>query len=148
MPLLLTALTTSPGIPGASGSDYPPTRLACAQAWAAAMQAYASGVLPASATVGAAAATLTTALDAAFGSPTVAASMESAFLAFATTLGGGMAGFAPLPPPAPIGFATMFLTTESTRQGGVTKVANAIHAWMLTGSSTLIVAPFTLKTWT
>src|SRR5687768_8591443 len=110
MPLLLTALTSSPGIPGAGGADYPATRLACAQAWADAAQAWAASIVPVSTTVAAAAATLAAALNTAFGSGTVAASMEAAFLAFATTIGTGMAGYTPVPPPAPIGFAAMFTT--------------------------------------
>lgn len=147
MPLLLTALTTSPGIPGAGGADYPTTRMECAQAWADAAEAWADGIVPVSTTVSAAAATLASALDAAFGSSTVAASMESAFLAFATTVGSGMAGYTPVPPPGPIGFATMFLTNESTRQAGVNKVANALDTWMRTGTGTLIAPPNTVVPW-
>lgn len=148
MPLLLTALTTSPGIPGAGGADYPATRLACAQAWADAAQAWAAGIVPPSLTVATAAATLATALDAAFASTAAAAAMESAFLAFATTVGTGIVGYFSIPPPAPIGFATLFLSSESTRQGGVDKVANALDAWMRTGVSYQLSIPFAVVTWT
>lgn len=147
MPLLLTALTTSPGIPGAGGANYPATRLACAQAWAAAAQAWAAGIVPPSPTVAAAAATLATALDAAFASASAAAAMESAFLAFANGVGSGMVGYLAVAPPAPIGFATMFLTSESTRQGGVNKVANALDTWMRTGTSYQLVVPFAVVPW-
>lgn len=148
MPLLLTAFTSSPGIPGTGGADYPLTRLACAQAWASAAEAWAAGIVPISTTVTAAATALSASLDSAFGSETVAASMESAFLTFATAVGVGMVGYVPVPPPASIGFSTLFSTNSSTRQAGVDKVANAIDVWMRTGVSTLIIAPFTVVPWT
>lgn len=151
MPLLLSALKTSPGLPGAGGADYPATRIACAQAWADAAQAWAAGIVPASTAVTAAAASLATALNSAFGgasSAAVASAMESAFLAFATAIGVGMAGYTPVPPPGPIGFSTLFATNASTRQAGVDKVADALDTWMRTGSSTLIAPPNTVVDWT
>jgi hypothetical protein len=137
MALDITSLKTSPGLPGAGGADYPATRAACAAAWADAAEAWASAIVPASSAVSAAAATLETALNAAFGSGTVAADMETAFLAFATTVGGGMAGFVPTPPPAPVGFSALFaLAHPATRQEGVDRFADAIDTWMRTGTAT------------
>lgn len=138
MTLVLAKLKSSPGLPGASGADYPATRLACAQAWADAMGQYAAAIVPASTTVAAAAATLATALNTAFSAPAAAAGMETAFAAFATTVGSGMApAFTGTPPPAPVGFAAIFaMTPPSTRQDGVDRVADAIDLWIKTGVAT------------
>lgn len=150
MPLNPAALTSSPGLPGAGGADYPATRAECAQAWATAVGAWATGIIPASTTVVAAQATLQTALLSAFGGPdaaTVATAMDAAFLAFATTVGGGMAGFVPVPPVAPVGFALLFASPAATRADGVAKVATRLQSWMITGVSTLAVPPFTPTIW-
>ncbi len=126
----------------------PPTSAACAQAWAAAVQAYAAAIVPASATVTAAAATLASALSAAFQTPAAAPGMETAFAAFAATVGGGMAGYAPTPPPAPVGFATQFAGPfPATHADAASQVADLIHAWLTTGTGTLIAPPFTVVPW-
>ncbi len=150
MPLLLTALTESPGIPGAGGATYPATRLACAQAWADAAAAWASGIVPVSTAVSAAKAPLAAALDAAFGAPDPASTIsgiESAFAAFAASVGGGMAGYAPTPPPGPVGFAVLLTSPSATRQEGVAKVAAALTAWMSTGVGALVAPPNTAVPW-
>lgn len=152
MPLNPAALTSSPGLPGAAGADYPTTRAECAQAWAAAVGDWAAAIVPASTTVSAAQSTLEAALLGAFGGPdaaTVATAMDAAFLAFATTLAGGMAGagFAGVPPPAPVGFAALFATPAATRVDGVAKVATRLQAWMITGTATLIAPPNTPIIW-
>jgi hypothetical protein len=137
MALNLAALKSSPGLPGAGNADYPPTLAACVTAWCAAIQAWASAVVPASTTVAAATATLNGALTAAFGTTGAAAAMETAMTAFGATVGGGMApAFVAVPPPAPVGFATLFSSNSATKQGGVDKVADALHAWALTGTAT------------
>jgi hypothetical protein len=118
-------------------ADPPATIALCAQAWASAMQAYASGIIPASVTVTAAAATLQSSLVSAFGSQGGAAAlMETAFAAFAVTVGGGMAGFVATPPPAPVGFATLGSAQPDTHSGAAEDWAQAIHSWMITGSAT------------
>lgn len=147
MPLLLSALTSSPGLPSPDGEPYPASTGLCVLEWALAVQAWATGIVPPSATVAAAAATLQTALLAAFSSASAAAAMEAAFLAFATTVGGGMAGYVPTPPPAPVGFASLFASNETTRAAGIAKVANALDAWMRTGLATLAVPPNTVVPW-
>lgn len=129
----------------------PATRIACAQAWADAVAAYASGVIPPSTTVSSAKATLAAALDAAFGAPdpaTVATQMEAAFLAFATTVGTGMAPtFAGTPPPAPIGIASIGAQQPATHAAAAQAWATPIDAWMHTGIATLVAPPFTPQTW-
>jgi hypothetical protein len=108
-----------------------------AAAWAAAMESYASGILPASAAVSAAASTLEAALAAAFVVPLGAAPlMEAAFAAFAVTVGGGMAGFVPTPPPSPVGFATLAPELPETAAEGAAAWAPLIHSWLTTGTST------------
>lgn len=151
MPLDLSALKSSPGLPGAGGAAYPATRSACAQAWADAMESYAADIVPVSTTVAAAAAALATALDSAFGAGSVsavAAAMETAFAAFATSVGGGMAGYTPTPPATPVGFAALFAPPyPESRQDGVDAVADAIDAWLTTGTATLVAPPNTVLTW-
>ena len=121
--------------PGATIAD-------CAQQWANAMQGYASGVVPASTQVAAAAATLQGALASAFASvdaATTAAAMEASFLAFATTVGAGMApAFVATPPPSPVGFAARFsaIPKPATHAAAAASFGGAIDAWMRTGTAT------------
>ena len=71
----------------------PATRAAAATDWADAVEGYAANVIPVSATVSAAAATLEAAILSAFGQITAvatASALETAFAAFATTVAGGM----------------------------------------------------------
>lgn len=116
--------------------DFTASREACAQEWADAMQAYAAAIVPASTTVAAAAATLSSALAGAFALPSAAAAFDAAFLAFATTVGGGMAGFTPVPPPAPLGIATLLGTTQATHGAAAAAFATKIDTWMRTGTAT------------
>lgn len=138
MALVIAAMKTSPGLPGAGGAAYPATRAACAAAWAAAIEAWASAVVPASTAVTAAVAALETALNAAFGNPAAAAAMETAFATFGAAVGVGMApAFTAVPPPAPVGFAAVFaMAHPATRQEGVDRVADALDLWMKTGTAT------------
>lgn len=74
--------------------------------------------------------------------------MESAFAAFAVTVGGGMAGYAPTPPPAPVGFAPQFAGAKpATASAAASAIASLIHAWMQTGIATLIAPPNTPQPW-
>lgn len=122
-------------------ADPPATHPECAQAWADAVGSYASSVVPASTLVTAAKATLATALAAAFSgvdAASTAASMESAFTAFATTVGGGMApAFVAIPPPAPVGFAALFAPPfPVTHAAAAAGYASAIDTWMRTATAT------------
>lgn len=129
----------------------PPSRSACAQAWASAVQAYAAAIVPPSATVAAAAASLATALESAFAAttaPFAAPGMESALAAFAATVGGGMAGYTPVPPSAPVGWAAQFSAAPpATHALAAQQISTRIHAWLTTGTSTLIAPPNTLVPW-
>lgn len=122
-----------------------------ATAWASAVGAYAGGVVPsAAAVIAGAQATLQAALVTAFAErPSAAASMETAFAAFALTVAGGMtaAGFTGVPPTGQVGFATVFGSTTSSASDAATTISDAIHAWMITGKATLIVPPNTVSAW-
>lgn len=121
----------------ALAADPPPTIAECATAWADALEAHFSAVVPASTTVSAARATLETALAAAFASPAAAPGMEAAFAAFATTVGGGMApAFVATPPPAPVGFAAQFLVQPTTHAEAAAAIASLVGTWARTGSAT------------
>jgi len=123
----LAALAASP----------PATVAACAQAWADAVEAYCAGIVPASTTVSAAAATLVGALTTAFEAEAAAPGMESAFASFASTVGGGMApAFVATPPPAPVGFAAQFAGAfPATHAQAGEEIGGLIHDWMVTGSA-------------
>ena len=109
----------------------------CAQQWADAMGEYASAIVPVSPAVAGAVATLAGSLAAAFSSPAAAPGMESAFKAFAATVGAGMAGFVPTPPPSPVGFASLFgQPPPATGAAAASSMANLIDAWMRTGTAT------------
>jgi len=131
------------------GESPPATIALVAQAWADAMSSYASGVVPASTTVSAAAATLASALATAFAAPAAAPGMESAFAAFAATVGGGMAGWTAVPPPSPVGFAAQFAGPyPETHEDAGDQIGTLIDSWMKTGTATLIAPPNTPTTWT
>jgi hypothetical protein len=119
---------------------------ACAAAWADAMKAYASDVVPPSTTVEAAAATLEGALPAAFkGAP---ATMETAFAAFALTVAGGMAPtFTGVPPAGPVGFAALLAAVVTDRSAAAAAFAAKIDTWFRTGTATLVAPPNTVSTW-
>lgn len=129
----------------------PATSALCAQAWADAVEGYSSGIVPASTTVTASAAALATALGSAFtGSDktATAAAMESAFATFAASVGAGMAGYTPTPPPGSLGFAALMEEPfPETHADAATVWADAIHAWMTTGIGTLIAPPNTVVPW-
>lgn len=115
--------------------DVSGSRAACAQEWATALQSYAAAIVPASSTVAAAAAALSGALAGAFASPNAAAPFDAALLTFATTVGGGMAGFTPVPPAAPLGIATLLGTTQASHAAAAAAWASHIDAWMRTGTA-------------
>ena len=127
----------------------PPDAAGCAQGWANAMQAYAAGIVPASTTVTAAASALSGALASAFAAPNSAPAMELAFTAFGASVGLGMAGFAPVPPVAPVGFAPLFAGPKpATAADAAQSIGSQIDTWMKTGVSTLVAPPFTVTPWT
>jgi hypothetical protein len=147
MPLALPALQN--GIQSVAANP-PATVAQCAQAWADAVQSYAAGVVPASTTVAAAAATLSGALASAFSSPAAAPAMDAAFAAFGATVGVGMAaaGFAAVPPAAPVGFGPQFAGPKpETHAEAAQQIAALIDTWMKTGSATLVAPPNTVLTW-
>ena len=144
MPLDVAALAS--GLEDVA-SNPPPGIAACAALWADAVEDWASEIVPLSTTVAVAREALETALVVAFSLPAAAASMEVAFLAFATTVGGGMAGYTPTPPPAPVGFATLFSVRRTSHADAAATVAGAIDTWMRTGIATLVAPPNTPVPW-
>jgi hypothetical protein len=126
----------------------PPSHAACAQAWASAVQAYASGIVPPSTTVAAAAAVLAGSLATAFQSSNAAPAMESAFAKFAGAVGLGMAGYVPTPPPGQVGFAAQFSGPKpATHAAAGEAIGGLIDMWMRTGLSTLAAPPGTVVPW-
>lgn len=133
MPLSLAALQS--GIQNVCASPAE-TAAGCADQWAQAMGDYAEALVPASATVSAARATLASSLAAAFVTSFAAPGMDSAFAAFAATVGAGQVGFVPVPPPRPVGFAALLATLQPTHNSAAAAVAGLIDSWMRSGSST------------
>lgn len=145
MPLAIAALQS--GLLSVA-SDPPGGPTDCAAAWADAVSAWAAGIVPPSSAVAAAAGVLEGALASAFQTTNAAPLMESAFLTFATSVGGGMAGYVPTPPVAPIGFATEFAPPyPASHAEAAANIASLIDTWMRTGIATLAVPPNTVLPW-
>lgn len=134
-----------------TGNNSPATRAAAAQAWADAVQAMFAAVVPPSTTVTAAAGTLKTALEAAFGNTdaaTTAADLESAFTTFATTVSGGMLpAYTGVPPPGPVGFLGLLSSNKDSLAQAAADWADALDTWAKTGTATLVAPPNTLVNW-
>jgi hypothetical protein len=114
----------------------------CAQGWADAVSAYTAAIVPPSTTVTAAALALSGALGTAFLAPNAVPSMEAAFAAFGAAVGLGMASFAPIPPAGPVGFASLFSAAQpATHAEAAARIGDAIHTWLTTGTSTLLIPP-------
>lgn len=114
---------------------------AAAQAWSDVMVAYAGDVVPASTTVSAAGSALKTALQSAFvlaPAPTVLVDMETAFAAFAATVGAGMApAFTATPPPNPVGFAALGAPPFPSDTNSAAEIwKTRIDTWFKTGTAT------------
>lgn len=156
MPLLLTALTDTPGLPGAGTNTALADGTAVAAAWAAAVGAWATGIVPASPVVAAAQTALQATLATLFATQrataddvtALAQDLEAAHLTFATAVGAGMAGFTPTPPTSAVNFADI-LTADprETSQAAADAIADALDTWMRTGKSVLVVSPFTAVDW-
>jgi hypothetical protein len=117
--------------------DYPASRLACAQAWADAMTAYASAVVPASATMVSASFTLVTLLASAFATGSAGAAVDSAFQSWAASLGVGMGpAFVAVPPPSPPGFAAGLGTAQASHASAAAYWAGLIDSWARTATAT------------
>lgn len=123
----------------------PATAAECAQAWSDAFSAYASGVVPASTTVAAAAAAMVAPLTSAFQSPAAAAAFDGACTTFAAAVAAGMLpAFTGTPPPLPLGIASLLGATQPTHAAAAAAFAALIDAWMRTGSAVLVAPPFTV----
>ena len=116
-------------------SNPPDTEAGCAAQWASAMQSYAAGIVPPSATVSAAATAFQSAISDMSGSGAAASIFESACASFAATVGGGMVGFVPTPPPGPVGFSSLS-GHPSTHAAAASAFATLIDTWMKTGLAT------------
>lgn len=124
---------------------------AAAAAWASAVGAYAAGVFPASTTIAAATAGLQSALADAFAEEEpadVMAGIESAFGDFADMIALGMAvAYTGAAPAGEVGFADLLDEPTDDASAAAEAVADAIHAWMLTGTATLNSPPGTVSPW-
>lgn len=133
-------------------SSPPDTTNGCAAAWAQAMEDYAVGIFPPSTTVSAAATALEAELLTVFqsnDSKDMLPLMETAFANFATLVGTGMAAanWAAVPPPGDIGFSAYCDITIATHAEAAADFTTRINAWMITGTATLTVPPFTFTNW-
>jgi hypothetical protein len=144
MPLALPALVA--GLQS-TFADPPADAAGCAQGWADAVQSWASGIVPPSTAVSAAASALAGSLASAFSNTDAASAMESAFATFAAAVGLGMAGHTPIPPAAPVGFAQQFESKPATHAEAAQAIGGIIDAWMKTGTATLIAPPNTVIPW-
>lgn len=118
-------------------SSPPATSAQCAEAWADAIESYTLLVVPTSTTVSVAAIALASDLLSAFDSGDAPPTMELALAQFATTVGGGMAGFTATPPPGPVGFAAEFAPPfPATHAAAAASVGALIDTWMRTGTAT------------
>lgn len=126
----------------------PDTDAACGQAWADAVEAYASGLVPPSTAVTSAAASLASSLTSAFAAPSAAAPFDAAFTSFAAAVAAGQAPtFTGVPPPAPLGIASLLGGTQPTHAAAAAAFASLIDAWMRTGSAVLVAPPNTVVPW-
>lgn len=125
-------------------SNPPLTRAACAQAWANAINGYATAIVPASSTVAAGCAVLSTALAAAFAAPSAAPAFDAAFTALGAAIAGGMIPPPPLvaPPPAPLNVAALLAVNRPTHAVAAAAFATQIDVWFRTGTIVLGLIPW------
>jgi hypothetical protein len=127
----LTDLATNP----------PATPDQCGARWGNIMTTYASTVLPPSLGVSAAATALQGSLTSAFAAIEGALPLiETAFAAFAAAVAVGMLSppvvATAVPPPVPVGFATLFVPPyPPTSEAGAQAVATLINLWMVKGTA-------------
>lgn len=115
-----------------------PTVAGCAGQLAGAVVTYAAGVVPATGAGVGAAIALATGVQAAFEMTSSAASasaLETAFSTFATAIAVGMAGFVAVPPPAPLGFASLMSVNQVSKSAAASSWASAIDTWFRTGTA-------------
>ena len=129
--------------------DLPGSRTACAQAWADAIESYATVIVPASTAVAGAAITFRLLLVSLFASATTvsaaASGFDTAMASFAAELGTGMTGFTATPPPAPLGSSSLLSTTQATHGAAAAAWKTKIDAWMKTGTATPIPSGTTVN---
>jgi hypothetical protein len=129
-------------------AEPPETREACAQAWADAIEGYASGLVPASTAVASAAATLASSLESAFAAPAAAAPFDAAFTTFAAAVAVGQAPtFTGVPPAAPLGIAALLGSPQATHAAAAAAFASLIDTWAKTGTAVLVAPPNTVVPW-
>jgi hypothetical protein len=128
-------------------SNPSPTAADCAQAWADAVEAYFSGVVPPSTTVSAAAGVMAGALQTAFESTDAAPAVDAAFTVFATTVAGGMLPAFAGTPPAALGISTLLAAPQPTHAAAAAAFSALIDTWARTGTAALVAPPFTTSLW-
>jgi hypothetical protein len=134
--------------PPSGGGSVAGSRAACAQAWADAINGYAASIVPASTTLAAAVAALSSSLASAFAAPSAAAPFDAAFAACAVTVAAGMLPlFTGVPPPAPLGIASLLAGTQPTHAAAAAAFASLIDTWFRTGTGVLVAPPNTVVPW-
>jgi len=120
----------------------PATAAECAARWGDAMNTFVTTVTPPSTQVATASAVLRGSLTTAFATvPGALPLIEAAFAGFAATVALGMPSpvvSVGIPPPAPVGFATLFALYPPTAEAGANAMATLINTWMHTGTATPI----------
>lgn len=145
-------------------AEPPSTAAACAQQWADAVASYFADITPPLAlpmqqtAAEAARVALQASLAGTFSAApqvreTSATQMEAAFVTYGGAIAAAivLAGLhTAIPPAAPVGFLSLFVSLadeEASHAEAANEYANAIHAWAKTGTTTLILTPFTTLTW-
>lgn len=135
---LLTLFASPPWVEIDGQLDAAQTRSACAAAWADAMSAFVSTILPLSSSVAAAALTLRGSLETAFATHSAMSAVDGAFQAFGATLALGMTpAFIGAPPPLAPGFEAAALEPfPSTHEQAAARWRARLEAWIRTGTAT------------
>lgn len=109
------------------------------QKWAAAVDAYASKVIPASIAAAIAKTAMAGAMAGASAPGAGTAAIPAAFAAYAATLGGGMApAFVAVPPPAPLSLDPAFAVGMSggSASAVISQIVTIVDTWFRTGTAT------------
>ena len=131
-------------------NGFPSTQMDAVNAWADVADKLLAGVIPPSTTSAAGRAAFIGVLSAASPTnPIGAVLLDSAFVAYAAALAGGMAPLYVGAPPAMglPGIAAILVAPVSDAQPVAVAMATALSIWVKTGIATMVAPPFTVLTW-
>lgn len=126
-------------------SESPDNAPECGRRWAAIVREYFTLLVPPSVNVTPGEAGLAQQLGSAFAAEDSFAALEQAFQTYAVQLGTGMTPYVATPPPGLIGFARLSRNQYESVREAAAAMADAIHAWALTGIAYL--PPAAAQTW-